>query len=75
MSKFRSRRRAVAFAGLLAAASIGAAAPAQAAEDHCDVRLDRLVEQFYAQADQHGYEAATEWWGPRWKAYHQSCVV
>jgi hypothetical protein len=74
MSKFRWRRRA-ALAGLLAAASIGAAAPAQAAEDHCDVRLDRLEAQFYDQADRHGYDAASEWWASRWKAYHQSCVV
>ena len=74
MKSARPRRRAV-IAGLLAAASVGVAAPAQAAEDHCDVRLDRLEEQFDAQADRHGYEAASEWWAARWKAYHQSCVV
>jgi hypothetical protein len=74
MKTARTRRRIV-LAGLLAAASVGVAAPAQAAENHCDVRLDRMQTQFYAQADQHGYEAATEWWAPRWKAYHQSCVV
>jgi hypothetical protein len=69
------KRRRLALGSALVAAAIGAAAPAQAAEEHCAVRLDRLEAQFYDHADRHGYETATEWWDQRWKAYHQSCVV
>ena len=63
----------VAVAAAAVAATLGASAPAQAGD--CETRLDRLVEQFYAQADRHGYEAASEWWQSRWHAYHQSCVL
>jgi len=66
----------LAVAAAVAAATIGVAAPAQAdSTEVCQTRLDRLVEQFYAQADRHGYEAASEWWQARWHAYHQSCVL
>jgi hypothetical protein len=63
----------LAVAAAVTTAAIGAASPAQAAD--CDTRLDRLVQQFYDQADRHGYEEATEWWQARWHAYHQSCVL
>lgn len=78
MTGFRKRSR-LAFAGILAAAAIGSAAPAQAdagaTPGHCDVRLERLEAQFYDMADRRGYEAASEWWQARWHAYFQSCVI
>jgi hypothetical protein len=78
MTNLRNRYR-VAFAGLAAAAAIGAAAPAHADTGanpgDCDVRLERLVAQFYDMADRRSYEAAAEWWAPRWHAYFESCVI
>ena len=65
-------------AALLTAAALAGAAssPAAAAPGAvCDTRLDRLEAQFYAMADRHGYDAASEWWNARWAAYHTSCVV
>ena len=75
MSLSRSRRR-IAIAGAIAAASLGAAGSAQAqpSAEHCDARLDKLVAQFYDQADRRSYEAATDWWEARWHAYYESCV-
>lgn len=72
MTSFR-----LAVAAAVAAATLGVSAPAQADQsaENCDTRLDRLVEQFYDQADRRGYETATEWWQARWHAYHQSCVL
>ena len=71
------RRSRAGIAGVLAAAAIGsaAAAPAQAEPVDCETRLERLVDQFYEMADRRGYDAAVEWWGPRWHAYFQSCVI
>lgn len=64
-------------AGLFAAAALAPAASAQAdaPQDVCDTRLDRLEAQFYDMADRRGYEEASEWWQARWAAYHTSCVV
>ena len=69
-----------ALAATLAVAALACAAPAQAADDvdraaHCDVKLERLIEQFYDMADRRSYEAASEWWDARWHAYFQSCVI
>jgi hypothetical protein len=70
------KSRKLALAGILAAAAIGSAAPAQAqSEENCEVRLDRLVAQFYDMADRRGYEEASDWWQARWQAYHESCVM
>ena len=76
MSLTRTRRR-LAIAGIAAAAALGASGSAQAAPaaEHCDARLDKLVAQFYDQADRRGYETATEWWEARWHAYYESCVI
>ena len=76
MTLSRTRRR-LAIAGIAAAAALGAAGSAQAepSAEHCDVRLDRLVAQFYDQADRRGYDEASDWWAARWHAYHQSCVI
>jgi hypothetical protein len=78
MSTTRTRRR-LTLVAMLAAAAIGSAAPAHAdvtatAAD-CDVRLDRLVAQFYNMADRRSYEAASEWWQARWHAYFESCII
>jgi len=72
----RSRRR-LAIAGAVAAAALGSAGSAQAAPsaEHCDVRLDKLEAQFYDMADRRSYDAASEWWDARWRAYFQSCVI
>ena len=74
-----SKRSRLAFAGVLAAAAIGSAAPAQADAGanpgDCDVRLERLEAQFYEMADRRSYEAASDWWQARWHAYFQSCVI
>jgi hypothetical protein len=73
------KRRRLAVAGVLAAAAIASATPtaahADAPAERCDVRLERLVDQFYDQADRRSYEAAVEWWDARWHAYFQSCVI
>ena len=76
MTLSRSRRR-LAIAGAVAAATLGAVAPAQAAPaaERCDARLDKLEAQFYDMADRRSYEAASEWWDARWHAYFQSCVI
>ena len=79
MTQLRKRSR-MAFAGLLAVAALGSAAPAQAQTEggtpgDCDVRLERLVDQFYDMADRRSYEDAADWWQARWHAYHTSCVI
>jgi len=78
MTNSRNRRR-VALAGVLAAAAIGSAAPAQAdAGDKaakCETRLERIEARFYEIADRRGYEAATQWWETRWQRYHERCVI
>ena len=68
-------RRILAGVFLTAALAPAASAQADAPQDVCDGRLDRLVAQFYDMADRRGYEEASEWWQARWQAYHSSCVV
>ena len=63
---------------LVAAALAGAAAGPASADDSgavCDTRLYKLEAQFYAMADRRSYEEASDWWAPRWQAYHTSCVM
>ncbi|HET9738072.1 MAG TPA: hypothetical protein VFP78_08115 [Solirubrobacteraceae bacterium] len=75
MSIIPTRGR-LALVALLAAAAIGSASPASAQTPaDCDVRLERLEAQFYEMEARRGYEAASEWWQPRWHAYFQSCVI
>jgi hypothetical protein len=64
-------------AATLLAAALVPAAPAQAdaPQEQCDVRLDRLVAQFYDMADRRGYDDASDWWSARWHAYHTSCIM
>jgi hypothetical protein len=72
-------RKRLSLAVLVAAAAISSAVPAHASTDatpaDCDVRLDRLVSQFYDMADRRTYEDAAEWWQARWHAYFESCVM
>ncbi len=72
-------RRKLALAGVLAAAAIGSAAPAQAdtatiAASDCDARVAALEVQFYDMADRRSYEAAADWWDQRWHAVYTSCI-
>jgi hypothetical protein len=70
-----SLRRLAATTFIAAALVPVASAQAETPQEQCDVRLDRLVEQFYDMADRRGYEEASEWWSARWAAYHTSCVM
>jgi hypothetical protein len=68
-------RRLLAATFLAAALVPAASAQADAPQEQCDVRLERLEDQFYAMAERRGYEEASEWWSARWQAYHNSCVL
>jgi len=70
-----SNRARLAFAGVLAAASIGAATPAHADKaDRCERKYDRLEERFRQIEERRGWEAASEWWNERgWPRYYERC--
>ena len=70
-----SLRRLAATTFIAAALVPVASAQANAPQEQCDVRLDRLEAQFYDMADRRGYDAASEWWTARWAAYHTSCIM
>jgi hypothetical protein len=71
-----TRARRLFAATFIAAALVPlASAQADAPQEQCDVRLDRLEAQFYDMADRRGYDAASDWWSARWQAYHTSCVM
>jgi hypothetical protein len=74
MSRTRKSLR-VAVAGVLAAASLGAAAPAQADKaERCERKLERLEERFRQIEERRGWEAASEWWNERgWPRYYERC--
>ncbi len=74
MSKFRRSSR-IAFAGVLVAASIGSAAPAQADKtDRCERKLERIEERFRQIEKRRGWEAASEWWNDHaWPRYYERC--
>jgi hypothetical protein len=74
--RISTRSRRLFAATFIAAALVPAAsAHADASQEQCDVRLDRVEAQFYDMADRRGYDAASEWWAARWQAYHTSCVM
>jgi hypothetical protein len=77
MHQFKHRRRLL-VASLVAAATIGSAAPAQAssgtAHADCDTRLERIETRFREIEERRGYEAASAWWQVRWQAYYQRCL-
>jgi hypothetical protein len=71
-----TRSRRLLAATFLAAALVPAGpALADAPQENCDVRLERLLAQFYDMEERRGYDEAAEWWAPRWMAYHTSCVM
>jgi hypothetical protein len=74
------RRGRLAVAGILAAAALTSAAPAQAAPvdgaDRCEIRLERIEQRFREIESRRGYEAASEWWNDHaWPAYYERCVA
>ena len=77
MRQFTHRRRLL-VAALVAAATIGSAAPAQASADterfSCDERLERIEARFRVIEERRGYEAASAWWQERWQRYYERCL-
>jgi hypothetical protein len=74
------RRGRLAVAGILAAAALGSAAPAQATPaDHaarCQAGLERIEDRFRQIEERRGWEAASEWWNDHaWPWYYERCVA
>ena len=73
------KRGRIAVAGILAAAALGSAAPAQARADkaeRCETRLERIEERFRQIEERRGWEAASEWWNDHaWPKYYERCVA
>jgi hypothetical protein len=69
------KRGRLALAGVLAAAALGSAAPAQAdTADRCEVKLERIEQRFRQIEERRGYEAATKWWNEHaWPTYYERC--
>ena len=78
MSTIHKRGR-IAVAGILAAAALGSAAPAQAhgvpdKAERCEARYERIVERFRQIEERRGWEAASEWWNDHaWPKYYERC--
>jgi hypothetical protein len=72
-----SNRARIAFAGILATAALGAAAPAQADQaDRCERKYERLEQRFREIEQRRGWEAAAEWWNERgWPTYYERCLA
>ena len=73
------KRGRIAVAGILAAAALGSAAPAQATPadkaDRCETRLERIEDRFREIEERRGYEAAVKWWDQRWARYYANCLA
>ncbi len=73
------RRGRLAVAGVLAAAALGSAAPAQAdpagQAERCDTRLERIEDRFRHLEEQRGWYEAAEWWDHAWAAYYKRCLA
>ena len=73
------RRGRLAVAGILAAAALGSAAPAQAdpgdRAERCEARLERIEARFREIEERRGYDAAVKWWDQRWAAYYANCLA
>jgi hypothetical protein len=76
MTNIRTRGR-IAVAGILAAAALGSAAPAQADKaDRCEAKLERIEARFRVIEERRGYEAASQWWNDHaWPKYYERCVA
>jgi hypothetical protein len=74
-----TKRGRLAFAGVLAAAAIGSAAPAQASAgdkaERCDTRLERIELQFRHLEEKRGWYEAAEWWDHAWASYYKQCLA
>ena len=70
-------RLRLALAGLLATATLGAAAPAYAGqEERCERKLERLEQRFRQIEERRGYDAASRWWNDHgWPKYYERCVA
>jgi hypothetical protein len=71
------KRGRLALAGVLAAAALGSAAPAQADKaDRCEAKLERIEQRFRQIEERRGYDAATKWWNEHaWPQYYERCVA
>ena len=71
------KHRRVLFAGFLAAAALGTAAPspADAHKYRCEGAVERLETKFRQIEERRGWEAASRWWEKAWARYHDRCVV
>ena len=74
------RRGRLAVAGILAAAALGSAAPAQAAPavnpDRCEIRLVEIEDRFREIEERRGWYEASEWWNDHaWPKYYERCVA
>ncbi len=76
------KRGRIAVAGILAAAALGSAAPAQAHHHHdrptkaerCAAHLERIEDRFRQIEERRGWEAASEWWNDHaWPKYYERC--
>ena len=71
-----TNRVRIACAGLLAAAALGTAPPAQAQQpDRCEGGAERLEQEFRQIEERRGYDAAVKWWDKAWARYHDRCVA
>jgi hypothetical protein len=73
------RRGRLAVAGVLAAAALSSAAPAQATPadqaERCEARLERIEQRFREIEERRGWYAAAEWWDKAWEKYYSRCVA
>jgi len=72
------RRGRLAVAGILAAAALGSAAPAQASPadkaERCENRLERIEQRFRQIEERRGWDAASKWWNDHaWPNYYERC--
>jgi hypothetical protein len=74
------RRGRLAVAGVLVAAALSSAAPAQAPPadkaERCEQRLERLEHRFREIEERRGSDAASPWWNDHaWPKYYERCVA
>ncbi len=71
------KRGRLALAGVLAAAALGSAAPAQADKtDRCEAKLERIEHRFRQIEERRGWDAAAKWWNDHaWPKYYERCVA
>jgi hypothetical protein len=72
-----STRARIGFAGILATAALGTAAPAQADKaERCERKYERLEERFRQIEQRRGWDAASQWWNEiGWPRYYERCLA